>query len=271
MKELAILQWYQRMGIKEIVDYFPNNQLKYNIYQKHKIDNCLINEINMRESLNSNSTNQPNSKTAGIKALIDNAKQLAINCKTIAELKKVLLDFEGCQLKKTANQLVFSAGNEQAKIMLIGEAPGANEDLAGIPFCGESGKLLDLMIKAIGLDRSNVYITNSIFWRPPGNRRPTPEEISICLPFVERHIALVKPKLIILVGSTAVNSVLNIKEAMSKIRGKFIKYLNDDYNLSIDTTAIYHPSYLLRQPSQKRLAWRDLLLIKKLINELNII
>jgi DNA polymerase len=177
-----------------------------------------------------------------------------------------VLNFDGCQLKKTATKTVFSDGNQQADIMFIGEAPGANEDIQGIPFCGDSGKLLDNMLLSIGLNRTNIYISNSIFWRPPGNRRPTPDEIAICLPFVEKHIALVNPKLLILVGSTAVSAVMNINDPMSKMRNRFFSYNNNYLSKPIDIAAIFHPSYLLRQPSQKKLAWQDLLLIKHFIN-----
>lgn len=191
------------------------------------------------------------------------SRQLADNIDNIDTLRKTVEEFEGCALKKTANKTVFADGVAEAEIMLIGEAPGANEDQEGIPFCGISGKLLDNMMKAIGLSRKeNIYITNTIFWRPPGNRKPTEQELQACLPFVEKHIALINPKIVILVGGTAVESLLGPKMSISRIRGKFLEYHNQYLVSPIKIAAIFHPSYLLRQPSQKRLAWQDLLAIK---------
>lgn len=186
----------------------------------------------------------------------------------LEELKKAITSFDGCDLKKTATNIVFGDGYIDAKIMLIGEAPGAEEDEQGIPFCGDSGKLLDNMLASIGLSREkNVYITNTIFWRPPANRRPTKEEIALCRPFVEQHIALVKPKLLILVGSTAVSSLLGDSLEISKIRQEYYSYTNEYLAEPISTTAIFHPAYLMRQPSQKKQAWYDLLKIKEFISK----
>jgi len=208
--------------------------------------------------------NKPN-LVLGSREIIDQARKLADSCSNLEELKEIVMNFDQCNLKKTATNTVFSDGNPSAKIMLIGEAPGANEDLTGIPFCGDSGKLLDACLASIGYDRTNLYITNSIFWRPPGNRRPTPDEIAICLPFVEKHIALIKPELLILVGSTAVSAVMNLNEPMSKIRQRFFQYRNQYLESDMNVCAIFHPSYLLRQPSQKKQMWHDLLLIKEFL------
>ncbi len=184
------------------------------------------------------------------------------------ELKKAVMSFDGCDLKKTATNVVFGDGASDAKIMLIGEAPGAEEDEQGVPFCGDSGKLLDNMLASIGLSREkNVYITNTIFWRPPANRRPTKEEIAVCRPFVEQHIALIKPELLILVGSTAVSSLIGSDLEISKIRQEYYSYTNEYLSDHIPTTAIFHPAYLMRQPSQKKQAWYDLLKIKEFISK----
>lgn len=197
------------------------------------------------------------------------SSELANNAKTLEELKETVKNFEGLSIKKTATNTVFAEGNPQAKIMFIGEAPGENEDLKGVPFCGVSGRLLDEMIKHIGFTRSgnnatnSFYITNSIFWRPPGNRKPTPEEIAICKPFVEKHIALLQPKVIVLVGATATVSVLGDKGSISVLRNNMQKYYCPHNKVEIATFAIYHPSFLLRQPSQKKNTWFDLLKIKK--------
>ncbi|MGL4226485.1 MAG: uracil-DNA glycosylase family protein, partial [Rickettsia sp.] len=167
------------------------------------------------------------------------ARALADKANNIEELRKSLQDFNGCALKKFATNTVFGYGNPEAKIMLIGEAPGSTEDLKGIPFCGESGNLLDNMLHAIGVSRkNNAYITNTVFWRPPANRQPTLEEVDICRPFVEKHIALINPKLIILVGSTAATSLLGKNSGITKIRQEYYFYSNKYLSSPIQTTAI---------------------------------
>ncbi len=199
------------------------------------------------------------------------ARSLADKANNIAELKESLLNFNGCELKKLANNTVFGDGNPKAAIMLIGEAPGSNEDLKAIPFCGESGNLLDNMLLAIGVSRKdNAYITNTVFWRPPANRQPTLEEVDICRPFVEKHIALINPKLIILVGSTAATSLLGKNAGITKIRQEYYLYTNKYLTAPIQTTAMFHPAYLLRQPMQKRTSWYDLLKIKEYLANKNL-
>ncbi|MFV9878142.1 MAG: uracil-DNA glycosylase family protein [Anaplasma ovis] len=193
------------------------------------------------------------------------AKGLADKCGTLAELREAVESFEGCEIKKAAMNTVFSDGNPNAKIMLIGEAPGSNEDREGRPFCGASGMLLDKMLAAIGLDRKSTYISNTTFWRPPGNRRPTDFELEICKPFVEKHIALIAPGILVLVGSTACCSLLSTPESISRLRGRFHEYTNPFLTHPIKTAVIFHPAYLLRQPMQKRLAWEDLKMIRSYI------
>ncbi|WDM85365.1 uracil-DNA glycosylase [Ehrlichia sp. JZT12] len=196
------------------------------------------------------------------------AQSLAEQCNTVQELKSAIESFDGCDLKNLATNTVFSDGNPSAKMMLIGEAPGANEDLKGIPFCGASGMLLDKMLNAIGFDRTTVYISNAVFWRPPGNRRPTDFEIAVCKPFVEKHIALIAPKMLVLVGSTACYAMLDSKNPISRLRGRFHFYNNQFLQHSITTGIIFHPSYLLRQPMQKRVAWEDLKQIRSYFSTL---
>ncbi|MBS0236182.1 MAG: uracil-DNA glycosylase [Proteobacteria bacterium] len=190
------------------------------------------------------------------------ARNLADACGSLEELRKAVMAFDGCEIKKMAVNTVFADGNPKAEVMLVGEAPGANEDQQGIPFCGQSGKLLDNILASIGLSRQNAYITNTIFWRPPGNRRPTPEELRICRPFVEKHIALVGPKLIILVGSTAVEALLENTMSMHEMRGQYYTYHNRYLKQPIQTAVIFHPSYLLRQQSKKKEMWLDVQKIK---------
>ncbi|MCF8462733.1 MAG: uracil-DNA glycosylase [Rickettsiaceae bacterium] len=203
--------------------------------------------------------------------IIANPVENYAGLKNMGELSELIAEikaFEGCALKKDAINTVIADGNPKANIILIGEAPGATEDSMGIPFCGESGQLLDAMLHSIGLSRkTNVYISNTVFWRPPDNRKPTEEEIAICKPFVERLIALVNPKLIILVGSTAGTSLLGKDFQISKMRRNFVSYNNQYLTNEITVTAIFHPAYLLRQSSNKKTSWYDLLGIKKFIED----
>ncbi len=185
------------------------------------------------------------------------AREAAARCNTLDELRAAVLAFDGCVLKQTAKHTVFADGNPDAPLMLIGEAPGRDEDLQGLPFVGRSGMLLDRMLAAIGMSRKDsAYITNVIFWRPPGNRPPTPEEAAICAPFLVRHIELKRPRAILLLGGTPVRHVLNWDEGITRIRGRWGVYRKD--GLEIPTLPTFHPAYLLRQPSAKKLAWQDL-------------
>lgn len=165
-----------------------------------------------------------------------------------------------------ATNTVFCDGNPDSDVMVIGEAPGNHEDLQGIPFCGDSGKVLDDMFRAINMTRKeNFYITNVIFWRPPGNRRPTDEELAICRPFVERHIELMKPKVLVLVGATAMSAVLGLNDPVSKIRGEMMDFAPSFLSKKIKTFTIFHPSYLMRQPMKKKVAWQDMLALEKFL------
>ena len=188
----------------------------------------------------------------------------------LRDLRSVISEYEGCSLKNTANNLVFSDGEENATIMLVGEAPGADEDRQGKPFVGVSGQLLDRMLASIGLDRASIYISNIIPWRPPGNRQPTPNEIDLCLPFIKRHIQLIDPKVLVLVGGTAAKSLLNKKEGIMRLRGRWFEYDVDGGDTTIPAFPIFHPAFLLRSPVQKSNAWKDLIQIKSKLNELSI-
>lgn len=196
------------------------------------------------------------------------ARMLAEQCQTIEELEKAVRGFEGCSLKKTATHTVFSDGNRKAELMIVGEAPGFHEDKQGIPFCGPSGKLLDKMLAAIGLNRKeSAYISNVLFWRPPGNRTPSKEETAICLPFVEKHIALMQPRLLVCAGGTAASTLLASPYGITRLRSSFHEYRNRYLDHPVQVAVMYHPSYLLRQPAQKRLAWHDLLKIKDYLSQ----
>jgi len=183
---------------------------------------------------------------------------------SLEQLKSYISNFKGCELYKSSTNMVFSDGNPKSKIMLIGEAPGHDEDIQGKPFVGRSGKLLDKMLEAIELNREKVYIANIVPWRPPSNRRPTDEEIEICLPFIKKHIELIKPKVLMLLGSTATFALLKNTEGISKIRGKWVD-LNLN-NISVPTLPTFHPAFLLRQPAQKKHVWEDLKSLKNKVS-----
>lgn len=193
------------------------------------------------------------------------ARALAAAANTLDELRAALQNFDGCGLKKTARQLVFADGNPEAKIMLIGEAPGRDEDAQGLPFVGRSGQLLDKMLAAIGLDRSAVYIGNVIYWRPPGNRTPTPDERGMCEPFIRRQIELVNPRVLMTLGGSALSTLFDVRQGIMKTRGQALTYSHG--SLCLPAVPTLHPAALLRNPSNKRLAWQDLLILQKLIEE----
>ncbi|MBS0244989.1 MAG: uracil-DNA glycosylase [Proteobacteria bacterium] len=192
------------------------------------------------------------------------ARAAAKSAATLDELRAILEGFDGCALKATATRTVFADGNPQARVMLVGEAPGRDEDIEGLPFVGRSGKLLDQMLKAIGLDRTSVYIANIVPWRPPGNRTPTPQESAICLPFILRQIELADPDILVCLGGPSAQTLLNIKDGITKTRGKWFTF--DTGKREIRAIATFHPAFLLRSPLQKRFAWRDLLAIKKALD-----
>ncbi len=292
LKKHLLLKWHYNIGNELLFHDKPQNRLNIDcskiafidskeIVNKNKnIDNnklkvdkaSIIEKVNHKDFNNYNhSENEkfmPKVKQNDKYEHIDSeeyrlALDLANRVKDLQELKEAVSKFDGCEIKKTAINTVFSDGNPNASIMLIGEAPGANEDKYGIPFCGQSGILLDSILLSLALTRKEVYITNTVFWRPPGNRRPTTKEIAICKPFVEKHIALVNPKLIILVGSTAVEALLQVNVPITSLRGRDFQYKNDYLTNDINLAVIFHPSYLLRQPLQKKAMWSDMIKIKK--------
>lgn len=197
---------------------------------------------------------------------VEETRALLKNVKTLEELKKAMAEFDGCALKKTAMNLVFSDGNPEADVMLIGEAPGADEDRQGKPFVGQSGQLLRRIFGFIGLGIDKLYISNVLPYRPPGNRQPTPMEIAMFHPFLEKHIELVNPKCVILVGGTSAKALLDTKEGITKLRGRWLELTLSD-GKSLKAMATYHPAYLLRSPSRKREVWKDMLNLKDCLQE----
>ncbi len=196
------------------------------------------------------------------------ARGMASDADSLQALRTALTEFDGCPLKQTASSLVFGDGSANARLMFIGEAPGAEEDRQGVPFVGPAGRLLDLMLGAIGIERSSVYITNILPWRPPGNRSPTDAETAACLPFIERHIELVSPEMVVLVGGTAAKTLLAAREGIMRLRGRWFTYESVQMVRPIPARAILHPAYLLRSPAQKRETWIDLLAIKRRLEEI---
>jgi len=197
---------------------------------------------------------------------IEAARAEAAAAESLEALREVMLRFEGCNLRKTATQLVFADGNPAARVMLVGEAPGREEDLDGRPFVGRSGKLLDRMLAAIGLDRSSVYIVNVVPWRPPGNRTPSAQETEICRPFLTRQIELVDPAVLVSLGGPAAKALTGSADGILKLRGKWQSYPLG--TREVPCLATLHPAYLLRQPLQKRLAWRDFLSLRRKLDEI---
>jgi DNA polymerase len=190
--------------------------------------------------------------------------------RSLAELKSAIESFEGCDLKKTARNTVFSDGVESAEIMLVGEAPGRDEDEQGKPFVGRSGQLLDRMFESIGYSRqSNLFISNVIFWRPPGNREPTPGEIGPCMPFIERAIALKAPKIVVFIGGVSAKAMLATDQGVMRLRGRRLTY-KPSIGPSVNAMVMLHPAYLLRRPQEKRLAWQDLLMLEDWAKELGV-
>jgi uracil-DNA glycosylase family 4 len=196
------------------------------------------------------------------------AQDIAARAQTLPELKAALEAFDGSELKKRASTTVFADGNPAARIMLIGEAPGFDEDKAGVPFVGRAGKLLDKMLAAIQLDRNSAYIINVMPWRPPDNRNPDPAEVAMCIPFLRRHIELAAPKILILLGAVSARHVLGVNEGIMKLRGRWLEYRIGTEMIPVLPTL--HPAYLLRQPAHKKLAWRDLQAVAARLEELGL-
>ena len=195
------------------------------------------------------------------------ARALAAQADSIPALAAAIAGFEACPLKRTATNTVFADGNPEAPVLIVGEAPGADEDRLGKPFVGRAGQLLDRMLAAIGLDRTGVQITNVIYWRPPGNRKPTAPEIAACLPFVFRHIVLSRPKVLVLAGGTAASALLDTAEGITRLRGRWFDLAIPGLDAALPTLPTFHPAFLLRTPERKREAWRDLLALKAKLAE----
>ncbi len=275
---IAALQWHVDVGADEVWQDSPNNRV-----------------VSARDIVKSVTADVPGNApkggmlavSAGSVSATDllgtaqarvEAARLAASCSTLEELRAAMEGFEGLAIKKTATQMVFSDGNPNARVMVVGEAPGADEDRMGLPFVGASGQLLDKIFAAIGLARNAedlekaVYISNVINWRPPGNRTPSPAEIDVSMPFIERHIALVKPKVLILCGGISAKALLASGESISKLRGRFHDYRPLTEGIASDPSIIpaiatYHPAYLLRTSLQKKSVWADMLMLREFLEQ----
>lgn len=284
MDKDALLAWYQEIGIYETTASAPENKLTHpvQVAARPAAPPWVVDENKSTQQAQPRIphaivalTSAPSPSIIGSNLPIRQDAAFATpdlaRIQTLEELRAAMENFEGCDLKKTALHTVFCDGVQDAKIMVIGEAPGADEDRLGKPFVGLSGQLLDLMFAAIGLSReTNLYITNTIPWRPPGNRDPTAQELRACLGFLHRHIALAKPELVILVGGISAKNLLGSQSSMSQLRGQIHALRVPGVDREIPAFAIYHPAYLLRSPGQKRSAWRDLLILKRFLKERNI-
>jgi DNA polymerase len=255
----ALLRWYVAAGVDEATDAEPRDRFASPADVQ---PDAVVPVAPVPDS-------PPPAATvvATANAEYTDAAEIAAACATLADLRAAIAAFDGCALKRTATNTVISDGNEAAALMVVGEAPGAEEDRQGLPFVGPAGQLLDRMLAAIGLDRSSVYISNILPWRPPGNRSPTAEEIALCQPFAERQIALVQPRVLVLVGGTSAKALLNERQGITRLRGSWCQFTPAGCAQPIATMATFHPAYLLRQPSAKREVWRDLLAIQKKLEE----
>ena len=209
----------------------------------------------------------PSGPSPGTEAAVGEAHGLAAAADSVDALYAMLKEFDGCALRKTATNLCFTDGNPKARILLVGEGPGEEEDRQGRPFVGPSGRLLDRMLASIGLDRTDVLISNTVFWRPPGNRTPTTAEMAVCLPFVERLIEIVMPEVMVALGGAAAKTLLGRQESVGRLRRQWFPYSSPRLSRPVQATVLYHPSYLLRSPAEKRKAWQDLLALRAHLDE----
>lgn len=270
---LSALAWLVEAGADEAVGEEPVNRLVARAAPAPAVTPAAPKPAAPTSTFTSRPMPQPAAKVAAPVSdsdTIGRAMEMAGAATTLAELKAAMEAFNGCPLKKTATNTVFADGVPDHRIMLIGEAPGRDEDRIGKPFVGRAGQLLDKMLAAIGLDRTkNAYITNVINWRPPDNRDPTPEEAAMCLPFLRRHIELVNPGIIILLGAVSARHVMGKTDGIMRLRGKWLEYHVNGAMIPVMPTL--HPAYLLRRAADKKLAWRDLQMIDDKIRSLGLL
>ncbi len=252
-----LLTWYVAMGADEAIDAEPRDRLAAASASAQRTAPTVVPPASPSPMPTAPAPLVAPSAAAA------SAQELAAGAQTLAELEAAVRSFDGCTLKRTATNTVFADGSPEAPLMVIGEAPGADEDRIGRPFVGRAGQLLDRMLAAIGIDRTQAYITNVLFWRPPGNRKPTNDEIAACLPFLWRHIALKHPRLVVMAGGTSASTLLGRAEGIMRLRGRWFDLAVPGLERPVPALATYHPSFLLRAPARKAEAWGDLLSLKE--------
>ncbi len=260
-----LIAWYAEMGVDVALDETPADRLSPPPSPPPPIHSTPLPPPVPEERSAPRSIIAPAKNAAAPAGEIERtARAAAESAADLDQLRDALEQFEGCNLRQTATQLVFADGNPKGRVMLVGEAPGREEDIRGVPFVGRSGQLLDRMLAAIDLDRTMVYVANVVPWRPPGNRTPTPQETAACRPFIERQIALADPDFLVCLGGPATAELMGNREGILRFRGRWHNY--DTGRRTIRAIATLHPAYLLRQPLQKRLAWRDFLALKEALD-----
>ena len=259
------LRWHIEMGVDELIDDQPIDR-----YAAAAIPRAAVavpspsaNSQPARPAASA-SPGQPLAPSEGARDAI----AIARDANSIEDLRERLETFEGCALKFTATNTVFADGDPASDVMFIGEAPGVDEDRQGLPFVGASGQLLNRMLSALGRERTSIYISNILFWRPPGNRSPTAAETAACLPFVQRHIELARPKVLVFLGGSSAKTMLDRTEGIMRLRGKWFDYMSEELGTPIPAMPTFHPAFLLRQSAQKREAWRDFLAIQEKLEEI---
>ncbi len=259
------LDWYESAGVDEAIGDHPVSR-----YRTEAPASSETRVPGAPRAIGSIDGRKPMAAPMSQQATEQSARDAAAAASTLQDLRKTFAAFDGCGLKETATNFVFSDGNPEAALMLVGEAPGAEEDRAGLPFVGPAGRLLDKMLAAIGIDRTGAYITNIVPWRPPGNRTPTPSEIASCLPFLYRHIELAGPRLLCTLGAPATLTLLNPppNTGITRLRGQWREFILPTGD-TIPALPVFHPAYLLRQPAQKRMAWRDFLEIRQRLDQMS--
>ena len=272
---LALLEWQIAMGADEAIDEVARNRLappdpgpdRAPVDPRPRLPGptkaaASVAAVVAPPVVSPPVVSPPGPLAEALAAAAQSARLLADGAETIEALAALVAGFDLCPLKRTATSTVFIDGNPAARVMIIGEAPGADEDRIGRPFVGRAGQLLDRMLAAIGLDRTGVQITNVIYWRPPGNRKPTAAETAACLPFVLRHIALARPRVLVLAGGTAASTLLPVTDGITRLRGRWFELAVPGVDSPVPTLPMFHPAFLLRSPERKREAWRDLLALK---------
>lgn len=259
----ALLQWYVAMGADAAIDEEPRDCFAARVAPEEPVKRQAPVHPPLQDGAASHGAPPRLETTPAAEALIDQAEALAAGAATLAELRHAWENFQGCGLAATASQMIFSGGTPGARVMILGAAPGSDDERQGEAFAGAAGRLIDAMLKSIGLSRDDVYLSNVIPWRPPGNRPPAPLEAALCLPFTRRHITLAAPDLILCLGERTAHLLLGTKEPLARLRGRWLTY--EDGPAPIKTAVTFSPDYLLSQPLQKKRAWVDLLAFSKML------